>query len=639
MTTAVPQPVPQAPAPRGGRLRRAAQWLTLGRILLLVALAASAQRAAYVAEIHDHPFWRVPLVDAADYHTRAQQVMRGEGLGREVYYKAPAYPWLVGQVYRVTGPRIEAVYGLQMLGGVLVAVLVAALTAMAFGLPAALGAGLMSALYAPLPYYENQLLIEPFALCVSVVAVYLLCRGPGLRRFAPRAGWVLDVLAGAFAGLALQLRPVNGAFVLALVVWVLVQRGGWNEKLRRLACVLVPVLVLLVPTARHNRLASGRLVPVSVNGGINFFIGNNPAYDATVGIRPGLRWEELTERFGSMDDPVTWQQNFYRAAFDWMRHEPGAALALGFRKAVLVWNRAEIDRNQDSSAMLGDSLVLRASGVPWAVLGVLGFIGLLLWRRTWRSQPAHVLAMLQLLGVVAFFVTSRYRLAAVPWFAMLGGAALAGAPAAWRDPRRRTLLVAALVGGAVLVLPPWFPGSLRDFGRPDFDRAEVLARGGDRVGARAAYERALQQDSTDADVRLRYGEHLDRMGEHDAATAQYRAAVRLAPWSYKPPLALGAALLGQGDLDGAWTALAEAERRGDRHGRALYDQGLVRERQGNFAAALALYRRALERPDTPQERMQRRLGAARALRALGQPEAARIETEAARADSAATVSP
>ena len=47
-------------------------------LLLVVALAAAIFRLLYLAEIHDHPYWRTPLVDAADYHARAQQVMRGE---------------------------------------------------------------------------------------------------------------------------------------------------------------------------------------------------------------------------------------------------------------------------------------------------------------------------------------------------------------------------------------------------------------------------------------------------------------------------------------------------------------------------------------------------------------------------------
>src|SRR5215470_11793956 len=80
-------------AARGWRRRPA-----LRHVLAIVGIAAALQRALYVVEVHDHRFWRVPLVDAADYHARAVRVMRGEGLGPEVFYKAPAYTWLVGQV-------------------------------------------------------------------------------------------------------------------------------------------------------------------------------------------------------------------------------------------------------------------------------------------------------------------------------------------------------------------------------------------------------------------------------------------------------------------------------------------------------------------------------------------------------------
>lgn len=614
------------PAPR--RRFGWARELGLRRVVAIVAVAATALRLAYVADVHDHPFWRIPLVDAADYHARAVQIMRGQGLGEAVHYKAPAYPWLVGQIYRIGGPRLEIVYALQMLGGIAVAVAVAALATRAFGAAAGLVAGLLCGLYAPQPYYENQLLIEPWALATAVLAVYAACRGPGLERFESAvAAIVLDVVAGILAGVSLQLRPANLAFVVALGVVVAVLGGDRGVRLRRLACIAVPILLLLMPTLRHNRLASGRLVPVSVNGGINFYIGNNPDYDATVAIRPGLRWEELVQRFGSMDDPVRWQENFYRAAFAWMRAHPGEALRLQLRKLVLFWNRAEIDRNQDSSAMQGDAPVLRWFGVPFALVGTLGLVGLVALWRTALRQPAHILTLLQMLGVVAFFVTTRYRMMVVPWIAMLGGAGavwLVRSLAHPHDRARAAIAVATLAAAVLAVVPPWWGAAAAAFGRPEFDRAEVLGRRGDAAGALAAYAAAAVRHPSDPDVRFRYGEQLERLGQRDSALAEYRRAATLAPWSYKPPLALGAALLQDGDLDAAWEALQEAERRGDPKGRALYDMGLVRERQERHAEALDLFLRSLERADEPRELAARHNGAARALTALGRPEPAAV---------------
>ena len=185
----------------------------------------------------------------------------------------------------------------------------------------------------------------------------------------------------------------------------------------------------------------------------------------------------------------------------------------------------------------------------------------------------------------------------------------------------------------LLVVPAWYGAGRADFGRPEFELAEVLARQGDREGALRAYERAVARHPQDPDVRFRYGEQLERCGRAEEALDEYRRAATLAPWSYKPPLALGAALLVRDDLPGAWEAFAEAERRGDPHGRALYDMGLVRERQGQFAAALDLHRRSLSLPDHPREALQRRLGIARSLLALGRAEEAEAEFAAARREA------
>ena len=589
-----------------------ARWLAL----VAVGLCAVSLRAAYVAEVHDHPYFETPLVDAADFHGRALQVMRGEGLGAPVYYKAPAYAWLLGQWFRLAGPDPPRAYLLQMVGGVVTAVLIAALGMQWFGLATGLVAGLLTALVASLPYFENQLLIESAALTASVASVFLLACSDGSFRRRIRT----DVAAGILAGLALQLRPVNVALVVALVVWLVRLPGGWPRRLRRLGALLLPISLLLLPTLRHNYRASGRIVPISVNGGINFYIGNNPDYDTTVAIRPGLRWEELTARFGSMDDPVQWQQNFYRAAFDFARQQPGAFLRLLGKKLLLFWHGREIDRNQDSRSMWEQSRVLRWAAIPWAFIAVFGLVGLVGGGRLWRETPVATLVVVQMLGVIAYFVTARYRTAVVPWLALAAAVGLIAIGRAVRagEGRRVAQLAAAIAVALAVVVPDWTGAGSRDFGRPDFEMAEVLARGGDRAGAMAAYERAVVRHPDDPDVRLRYGEHLERLGRLDAARAEYERSAECAPWSYKPLLAAGGAALQQGDLEAAERYLRAAEQRGDPTGRALYDLGLVQERRGDWDGARDLYTRSAARPDVPREHLLRRLGVARTLYLGGQ---------------------
>ncbi len=593
--------------------------------LTLVAMAAALLRVGYVLEVHDDPSYRLPQVDAADYHTRALQVMRGEGLGPQVHYKAPAYAWLVGQAYRLTGPHPEAIYVLQMLGGILVAVVAALLGMRWFGSAAGVIAGLASGLYPRLVYYETQLLVEPAALTVSALAVALLM-------FSSRSPSLLA--AGALTGLALQLRPPNAVLAVALLLWLLGRRGPWSRRLRHALLFVVPMILLLIPTLRHNRIASGHLVPISVNGGINFYIGNNLDYDASVAIRPGLRWEELTRRFDAIDDPVQWEKNFYAASFQSMRAAPLQHTALTLKKLLLVWNRREIDRNQDVSLLRERSRILRGLGVPWGALALGGLVGsVALWGRAVSRPPLFLLIWFQVLGIVAFFVTSRYRLCLVPWCAIASGLAIMEfAAAVWRRQTRRLILLAAtLVAAGSVVLPDWTGLERNSFGRPEFDRAMVLARAGDRVAALGAYERALEQDPNDPDVVYRYGEHLELMGRRRDAIAAYTRAARLAPAAYKPLLSLGVAFYLENDLDAAWEALAEAEGRGDPTGRTLFDMGLVRERQGRYDDAVELFSRSLAKHDERGETASRRLALGRCLVMLQKPEAAEVHFGAAEA--------
>jgi tetratricopeptide (TPR) repeat protein len=585
-------------------------------------LLAASFRVLYVSEVRDHPYYLTPLFDASDFHARGMQVMRGEGLGSGIYYKAPAYPFLVGQLYRIVGPRLEIVYVAQMLLGVSTAALVAALGVHWFGAAVGVLAGILFGLYAPLVYFENQALISSSALFASVCAVSCVAFW--------RGAWGA-LAAGAVAGLALQLRPINATLLVALLLWMVARPAPAAARVRCAALFLVPVLLLLAPTTRHNRVVSGRAVPISVNGGINFYIGNNLDYDETVAIRPGLRWEALTKRFGNLDDPVAWQRGFYQASFASMREHPLAHVGLFLKKLGLVWNVREIDRNQDTSVLYAASTALRY-GVPWAVLCVGGLTGLvLLGRRSRRPHPLQALVWLQVAGVVAFFVTTRYTLALVPWLALSSAWAASQLFATVQRHDRRALVFpsALLVAVLVLAVPDWFEVEAKPFGRPDFDRAQVLARRGQRDAALASYEAAVAKHPDDPDVMFRYGEHLERMGRRDEAVGAYQRTAELVPMSYKPHLALGAAQILRGDLDAAWAALALAEQRGDLTGRTLYDMGLVRERQELYDEALDLFRRSLDKRDAPFELATRRLAVARTLIILGQATAAEAEFAAA----------
>jgi hypothetical protein len=61
--------------------------------------------------------------------------------------------------------------------------------------------------------------------------------------------------------------------------------GRWRRTAS--ALFLGGVCLPVAAVALRNLAVSGEPVLISSNGGINFYIGNNPDYDVTVRIRPG----------------------------------------------------------------------------------------------------------------------------------------------------------------------------------------------------------------------------------------------------------------------------------------------------------------------------------------------------------------
>src|SRR5207245_1704428 len=60
---------------------------------------------------------------------------------------------------------------------------------------------------------------------------------------------------------------------------------------RRVRCGVLAI----APVTLRNLVRGGELIPISWNGGINLYIGNNPDYDQTVAIRPDLHWKRFVQ--------------------------------------------------------------------------------------------------------------------------------------------------------------------------------------------------------------------------------------------------------------------------------------------------------------------------------------------------------
>jgi O-6-methylguanine DNA methyltransferase len=215
--------------------------------------------------------------------------------------------------------------------------------------------------------------------------------------------------------------------------------------------------------AVRNGLVGGSFLPTTSQGGVNFYIGNNPQADGTYQpIVPGKQIPALERReparlaeqaMGRRLTAGEVSRYWLGRSLDWVRREPGAFARLQVRKLGMFWSWYEWPDAVDYYHVKTLSPVLRLPLLEFGGAVLLALAGLFLARRRLGTfAPVLLYTLGWMLTTVVFFLFSRYRLPAVPALLVLGGVTLASAAEAWRDGnRRRTAGLAAIVVIALLL--------------------------------------------------------------------------------------------------------------------------------------------------------------------------------------------
>lgn len=572
--------------------------------ILAVALVV---RLGHWLAVRSAPFVAQPVLDSAEYARWAHAIAAGNWLGSAPFFQAPFYPYLLAVVFRLGG-GLAAVYLLQ------IAIAVAALAALAAGADRMLGhphglvAAALGALYLPAVFHDVLLVKESLATSLVCVLFWLLARA---REKGSAGAWLA---AGIVVGVLSLLREnmlLVAPFLLPLVFLPNLSRrreeGEEGEKWLRwlvpLAALLVGMALPLAPVAARNAALGGGFLPTTFQGGVNFWIGNNPQADGTYRpLVPGkqipayerLDAERLAERaVGHTLDGAQVSSYWLDRALAWARRHPLDFVRLQLHKLALYFSPYEWPDTVDYYWMKTRSWVLALPGLEWGALVPLAAIGLLFSRRRWRFlSPVFLFELGWLASTVAFFLFSRYRLPAAPGLWVLAAIPLVAMGRAWRMRGRAE---AAIAAGALLVvwLLPYF-GSFaprRDLVEMNLGRLDE--RQGDAVAAKRHFEAALEADPTAFTPHLDLGTIAARAGDFATAIHRFREGVALQPASDDAHADLGAALLATGDLAAAGHELGRALALNPDNLVALQNHAVLELKSGNEAAARADLERLL----------------------------------------------
>lgn len=497
-------------------MKKPALALFPAREVALVAVLAGLIRVSYYLLAADSLFMQAPVVDASFFDIWARTLADGRVFQAQVFFKPPLEAYLLSWLYGM-GVGMVGVQVLQMVAGVVTAVLTLGVGRLAFGARVGFFGALVTAWLPLLPFFETQLLAEPWTNLLTMGSLLLLLmaaegRGPARSN---------AVVGGVLLGLAALGRPnlMLPAVALAVWFWWSGRRVGKSGVAPAVA-LLIGFAIGIAPATLHN-MKYGELVPISANLGRNLVAGHSDQADGTSAIPVGVRWDELqlqTRQAGARTHAEA-SRHLTKQALGWMADHPGRTLKLLGKKMVLLVSAQEGRNNINPRWMAevegvfllsrwwpGTWLVIPFAlvGLVWASRGRAGR-GLLLW---------FVVAFA--VSVLPFFVNARFRL---PLWPMLALFAIAGASwliERWRAGDRRPLALPLVVLAAMFVIGgvDWF--GLGDdvwLARDHFNHGFALNRddGGrapSPVQAEKEFRRALALDPDDPDFNEHFGAFL-----------------------------------------------------------------------------------------------------------------------------------
>lgn len=274
-----------------------------------------------------------PLPDASIYEGLALRILRGEGYvwHGKVAYWPPGFPGFLSLIYAIFGHNRDVVRMIHALLGALTCPLIYWYGARSDEL-AARANSLLLALSPVNIAYCHVLRYEVLACFLLVTANSLLMAGTSLTQ-----QWLVGLGAGLSFGLCGLVRPPTLLIVpVALTTNALLRRKLHHHLDFRIGIwVSLGVTIVVVPWIARTYALTGRVIPISSNGGVNFYIGNSPGATGQYYDPPQL---------GFQGDEARESAHYFRLGLQWIAADPLAWLRLSLSKALLMIDPLTPDR-------------------------------------------------------------------------------------------------------------------------------------------------------------------------------------------------------------------------------------------------------------------------------------------------------
>lgn len=198
------------------------------------------------------------------------------------------------------------------------------------------------------------------------------------------------LLSGVLSACLVYLRAEFLLFIIISTLWKI-----YHKQLQHAFIGLVIPLILLAPWSIRNYFIFNKFVPITTNGGLNFYRGHNPDpggwVEGLYTIYPGLEKSNLYE--------VELNKVFFNKGLDFIFNNPSQDLINNLKKTITFWT---IDPADERSSKI-------LYWLPWLTILLFSLVGFVISYNKNKFAYEYLFFLYATLIVVLFFSQVRYQ--------------------------------------------------------------------------------------------------------------------------------------------------------------------------------------------------------------------------------------
>ena len=508
------------------------------KFILIIFGLSVILRMIYLWQYHGTEYWGNLTVDANFHLQWAQSIANGNFWGNEVFFRAPFYPYLLALFHLLTSGNLLGIIILQNIIGLASFLLVYKLADNVCGrIPARISA-IIYLLSFDFIFFESELLLD-FLLVFFLPLIFL-----NIFKADKSGRKIFWLISGILLGLSAATRPTTLILLAIVPLFFLRYRSKLFSPRNWLISMLLfaaGTFAILLPIGFRNAVVGGEFSLIPSQGGINFYIGNNPTASGWSAAMPeplGAFWQyadcrQIAENeTGKILKPSQVSNYWLKKGLSFWSSTPGRALGLTVRKAGLLVSSKDLSNNRNLAQFKKRVPVSHIFIVKWWLLIPFGILGIIVsLRKDFKARLLFIFMLVYSLVLILFFITSRFRLPLMPFWIIFAGQGIYYAYHMFksRDVKKLILIGLLFIAGFFISFHDFYK---IDFSNPQqelYTQGNRLLSSGNYDLAIRSYRELLQRNPNFPQAAMNIGAAYVRLGQLDSAKIYYLQELRVNP--------------------------------------------------------------------------------------------------------------